>query len=635
MCGIGGLVAAPGETINRAGLRRMSQEMAARGPDADGTFVDAHVGLVHRRLSILDLTPQGNCPMPNEDGTLQVVLNGEIYNWRELRAELAARGHTFRSQTDTEVVVHGYEAWGEELFARLRGMFAIALWDATQKALLLARDRVGEKPLYLEERSGRTVFASTIGACAAYDDRERSIDPEAIACYLAHGFVPASHTSWEGIEVFPFAHFAVVRSGAHPTFHRYWSRPHKAVRSVRVADAEERVGSVIEDSVRRCLDADVPVGVFLSGGVDSSTVAALAVRHRPRLQSFTLAFDGAPWSELESARTIATHLGLEHREIVLGLGEVLRVLPSLIWHYGQPFGDDSAVPTFVLSRLARAHVGVCLSGDGGDESFAGYWRARSGTYAASYASIVPERIRRRAVPLITPWLGRIGARLAALNQLSLVPPGRGYTNAQTWHGALETIAGPRLVPGLAHDRVACRLPPSEDGDTPLQRILSADFAVQLPDAFLCKVDVASMAASLEVRAPLLDAAVVETAWTLPDKLKLRRGVGKWLLRRIAARLIPREITYGPKRGFEMPLREWFHGALGTALEGLLHHSVAAQHGWLVTRPVLDALAQHRARATDHGRRLWLVLWLELWFRIRVLGGASSNVDLGGLVSCVS
>ena len=634
MCGIGGVLV-PGGPIDPAGLQRMGQRMVARGPDDEGQFIGPQVGLIHRRLSILDLSALGNCPMPNEDDSVQALLNGEIYNWRELRTELIAAGHSFRSMSDSEVLAHGYEEWGETLFARLRGMFALAIWDQVRSRLLLARDRIGEKPLFLWQDQERILFASTLHALLAYDEQPRPVNADAVACYLSHSFIPAHHhTIWQGIAVFPPAHYGVINAQGELSLHRYWSFPNQRPPVMTVAAAEREVERILEDSVQRCLDADVPVGVFLSGGVDSSVVAALAARHHPGIHSFSVGFAEAEYSELAFARKVASHLGIEHHEVVLRPRDVLKILPKLVWHYGQPFGDASAVPTYRVATLARNHVKVCLSGDGGDESFAGYWRVQSGVYAARYGALVPEMIRKHVIPALAGLLGPLGSRLAAMNTLSLGTPGAGYTNAQSWHNLLHEVAGSAMLPGFNHDRVACRVGYAldRDGATPIQRLLFDDFQVQLPDAYLTKVDVASMAASLEVRAPLLDVEVLETAWQLPDRMKLHWGARKWLLKRIAARLVPRDVVYRPKMGFAMPLAHWFRGEIGAVLEQLLAESVAEREGWIDTKCVRRELDAHRTGQRDNHTRLWLILWLELWFRIVYSKDWDYETDLSMLLT---
>jgi asparagine synthase (glutamine-hydrolysing) len=595
-------------------LASAAEQMRYRGPDDQGMFRAPHIGLVHRRLSIRDLSSAGRCPMASPDGRVQVLLNGEVYNWRELRSELQDAGYEFHTNTDTEVIVHGYRHWGSRVIERLRGMFAVAVWDGTASRLLLARDRVGEKPLFYRDTSDSFTFASTTAALTLLGGGHE-IDPDAIACYLAHNFIPATHTIWKGVHVLPPGYLLRVTPGSPPELQQYWRlRDSPPVRRPVRACLEE-TESVIEDSVVRCLDADVPVGVYLSGGVDSSLVAAMAARHSPGIATFSVGFAEREFSEIEHAQTVAAHLNVPHHTILVCVDDLIESLPHLVVQYGQPFGDSSAVPSHLVAKLARKHVTVCLSGDGGDESFGGYWRLQAGIYADRYGRVVPAGVRRALGPALAA-LGAAGRRWLAMNELSLVRDGASYSNFESWYRYLDAVAGPRLKPGLAHDLVQCR---TRSGGhltraSLTQRLLYDDFLVQLPDDYLTKVDVASMAASLEVRAPFLDQRVVEHAWTLPDDLKLRWGERKWLLKRIAARWVPESVVYRPKMGFALPLVCWWRGRLGEYLEQLLVDSHAAADGWIQVAPVQEMLHRHRAGANHH-TRLWLVLWLELWFRL--------------------
>ena len=615
MCGIAGQFLHNAEVPNLDVLSAMGTQMRYRGPDDAGIYRAKHIGLAHRRLSIRDLSAAGHCPMGSEDGRVQVVFNGEIYNWRELRAELVAQGFGFNSQSDTEVILQGYLAWGVGLLDRLRGMFAIAIWDGALCRLLLARDRAGEKPLFYQSTSTGLLFASTIESLKPAQVR-RTLDPVALACHLAHSFIPASHTIWESVKVLPPAHFLVVEPGQAPVLTRYWDFPRSAPGKRPFVACERAVAVVLEDSVIRCLDADVPVGVFLSGGVDSSLVAALAARNHPGLPAFSLGFTEARYSELSYARRVVAHLDLEHHIVEISAEDVINALPHLVRQYGQPFGDSSAVPSYCVARLAREHVTVCLSGDGGDESFGGYWRMQSGVYAARYGVAVPAFVRRHLVPAFAERIGALGRRWSAVNSLSLQMPGAAYSNNQSWFERMGDITGPALLAIRDIDLTVLRVGKAADRpeSSIVQRLLYDDFQVQLPDAYLTKVDVASMAASLEVRAPFLDQSVLELAWSLPDATKLNWGRRKWLLKRIAARLVPPEVIYRPKMGFAMPLPEWFRGPLGETLENLLEDSIAVSEGWIQASPVRKCLLEHR-NGHDHATRLWLILWLELWFRL--------------------
>jgi len=614
MCGIAGQFLYKDELPSIEVLNVMADMMMYRGPDDGGIYCAKHVGLVHRRLSIRDLSSAGHCPMGSDDGFVQIVFNGEIYNWRELRAELEVQGVSFNSQSDTEVILQGYRVWGEGLIPRLQGMFAFAIWDFELHRLLLARDRMGEKPLFYIASPDGLAFASSIDALKPFL-LKRDIDPVAIACHLSHSFIPASHTVWDGIKVLPPAHVLVIEFGKGLKLMRYWDFPRLAPVKRSFSECEQVVEAVIEDSVIRCLDADVPVGVFLSGGVDSSLVAALATRHHSGISAFSLGFSEMSYSELPYALLVAKHLGMEHHIVEITVDDVIEALPHLVRQYGQPFGDSSSVPSYCVARLARKHVKVCLSGDGGDESFGGYWRMQSGVYASRYGGCIPDIIRKRIVPPLASRFGTIGQRWLAMNTLSLLPKGESYTNAQSWYERLADIAGVALRPVLDVNIAALRLGIAENRPeaSVMQRILYDDFQVQLPDAYLTKVDVASMAASLEVRAPFLDQTVMELAWTLPDSTKLNWGRRKYLLKRIAARYVPSEVIYRSKMGFAMPLPQWFRGKLGEMLEEMLEESIAFSEGWIQVEPVRKYLQEHR-RGQDYSTKLWLVLWLELWFK---------------------
>lgn len=625
MCGIAGILQHSAEMPSGDRLRRMADGMRSRGPDDEGYWVADHVGLAHRRLSVRDLTPAGRCPMADDAGLVSVVFNGEIYNWRGLRAELEARGHAFVSRSDTEVIVRGFIEWGQDVFPRLHGMFAVGIWDSRARELTLARDRCGEKPLFYAETSAELSFASSLNGLAPALG-ERTIDAVAMACYLSHAFIPSELSIWRGVSVLPAAHKLTIRPGERAVVSRFWDFPRSRPSRRPLGECEAAVEAALDRSVQNCLDADVPVGVYLSGGVDSSVVAAIAARHHPGVEAFSLGFREAAYDEIPHARRVAGHLGLEHHVVEASASDVIDCLPRLVSEYGQPFGDASAVPSYLLARFARKQVTVCLSGDGGDESFGGYWRMQAGVYAARYGALVPEALRRGVIPRIAQLLGRTGARLRAMNELSLAAPGAGYTNAESWYGDLATIAGPLLEPALGADLASYRAGKAAGRPeaTALQRVLYDDFLVQLPDAYLTKVDVASMAASLEVRAPLLDVDVIEMAWTLPDSAKLHWGRRKWLLKRIAERMVPPDVVHRPKMGFGLPLSEWFRAPLGQYLERLFERSSAASAGWIRADRVRTALARHR-RGANEATRLWLALWLELWFRIVVEGAQPTSL----------
>lgn len=619
MCGIGGIFLRQEAIPSEVSLRTMIEVMHSRGPDDSGVYTGAHIGLVHTRLSIRDLSSSAKCPMHSSSSEASIVFNGEIYNWRELRHSLERCGHCFHTQSDTEVLLYGYLEWGTAIFERARGMFALAIWDARSRSLVLARDRAGEKPLFYAENEGGLRFGSS---ARLFEDPDQiaKVSPVAVGCYLSHSFIPAPRTIYRGVLALPPAHYLTVSVGGKSELHRYWDFPKSAPKRQPARVCERIIERALDDSVARCLDADVPVGLFLSGGVDSSLVAAIANRHRRGLPAFTLGFAETAYSEIPSAERVAKHLGLDHHVAHLTPENVVSWLPYLVRQYGQPFGDSSALPTYALARLARHHVTVCLCGDGGDESFAGYWRAQSTVYAARYGQLVPRWIREQLVTRAARLIGSAGHRLSAMNDLSLQPIGKAYSNSQSWFNRMHDIAGPALREVLSLDLGAFRTGTAGHGleYSPLQQILYDDFVTQLPDAYLTKVDVASMAASLEVRAPFLDQPLIEAAWTMPDGVKLHWGQRKWILKRIAAKLVPPEVVFRRKMGFGMPVAPWFRGVLGEYFEFLMRDSVATELGWIREATVVKTLDEHR-RGQDHSTRLWLVLWLELWFRQRAHG----------------
>jgi asparagine synthase (glutamine-hydrolysing) len=639
MCGIGGIVYRDRRLPEAAALARMSEAMRERGPDDSGDYRGPGIGLVHRRLSILDLSPAGRCPMGTDDGRIQVVHNGEIYNFLELKRELETRGHRFRSRCDSEVVLRGYAEWGTAVVDRLEGMFAFAIWDDSHERLVLARDRSGEKPLYYRDGAEDLAFSSTLIAMRSFCGDGLEVAPEAIECFLSHAFIPSSHTIWKGVHTLPPAHLAVFERKRGLRVERYWDLPRRESTSLSTRDAEERLEAALDRSVRARLIADVPVGGFLSGGIDSSLVMALAARHNHAIHSFSIGFEETDFSELPYARRVAESIGSTHHELILKDDDLLAIVPRLVWHYGQPFGDSSSIPTHLVSRFTRQAVKVALSGDGGDESFAGYWRAQANWYADRFRSILPERVRRRAVPALCfsaerAGLAGIAARLRALHELSLGPPGAAYTDALSWFNHRDAILGPELRealrgPGVRHDPVRCRTGHEWESDrcTPLQQLLYDDFQTLLPDDHLVKVDIASMAASLEVRTPFLDHNFVELAWSLPDSMKIRLGSRKWLLKRVAARHVPREVVYRRKAGFALPMVHWWRGRLAQVLSRLLVDSRCVERGWIERAAVERFLEEHRTGRAQHHVRLWLVLWLELWARVVIEMSMDRNTSL--------
>jgi asparagine synthase (glutamine-hydrolysing) len=608
----------------------MIETMKDRGPDDSGLFVDSCVGLAHTRLSILDLSPAGRCPMRNEDGTFWVVFNGEIYNFGVLRGLLTEAGHTFTSRTDTEVLIHGYEEWGIDLLARIDGMFSFAIWDSREKSLLLARDRLGEKPLFYTSNEQGLTFASTLNAIRTYLGQTPAIDPGSAACFLVMTYIPGPETIFKGINQLRPGHYVYATSDGTIQEKKYWDFPLPR-REEKVSDsaAEELFEHELKKAVDAQMIADVPVGGFLSGGLDSSLIMSFASRHSVCTHTFCIGFQGADIDERPFARKVAERFGCIHHDQLIGVEDVLDVLPGLVGQYGQPFGDSSCIPTYFVSKLARQHVTVCLSGDGGDEALGGYRKAQWGFWAEllerSFPPVFREDINDFLLAATCGRLPRGAEQLRRTIELSLNPNGNvPYYNDISWLRFLSSVAGDELVdsgvirhfPEILHQRI--KENKSEDlGLHPLHGVIYDDYKIQLPYDFLTKLDVASMAASLEVRAPFLHRPLLEFIWRMPKHFKIRFGVTKWLARNLGRKLLPPEIIKRPKVGFSIPAAKWWRDVLGSALEILLQESELARLGLVRLDPIRRALFEHRDGIIDHSTRLWVILCLELWIRLSI------------------
>ena len=627
MCGIAGKFNVDRtRPIDRARLTAMTAVLAHRGPDADGFFVGAGIGLGHRRLSIIDLAT-GDQPLTNEDRTIWVVFNGEIYNFAEIRTELAARGHRFRTSTDTEVLVHGYEQWGDRVVDRLRGMFAFALWDERTRRLLLVRDRLGVKPLYYSPTAAGLTFGSELKALLEDPDVPREWSADALDAYLTLQYVPGPQTIYRGIWKLPPGHL-LVAEGGRVAVTRYWDLPFPGDgQAAREEDYLEQLDALVSESVRLRLVSDVPLGAFLSGGIDSSAVvAAMAALSAGRVVTTTVGFDEQGFNELDHARTVAQHLGVESHETIVR-PDIADLLPKLAWHFDEPFADSSAVPTYYVSRAAREHVTVALSGDGGDELWAGYTRHRveQGELTA----------RRWLGPIAGPIVGRLAGGLPlgvkgarSLRHLALLPA-EAYARKHAYglfeadaRGALyapDFATAVRDADPFAGFRRAYHACASPD---PLDRALYVDVKTYLVDDIMTKVDRMSMAVSLEAREPLLDHKLLEFAATVPTGLKLKHGRSKYLLRRLLERRIPTAIVDRPKHGFEAPIGAWLRGPLAPMVDALLADGRLRERGIFDDRAVAALWHQHRDGRQDHRHRLWSLVMLELWFRQYVDGQRS-------------
>jgi asparagine synthase (glutamine-hydrolysing) len=624
MCGITGIVYTdPSHPVDRELFRRMTATLAHRGPDADGYLFGDGVALGHRRLSIIDLAG-GDNPIYNEDGTRAIVFNGEIYNFHELRRDLQARGHRFATASDTETIVHGWEEYGDACVTRLRGMFAFALWDRPARRLLLARDRIGKKPLYYRHDGERLLFGSELKALIADPSVKRAIEPGALDEYLAFGAVPAPRTIYQGIAQLPPAHYLVWEDG-RVRIAEYWDVPVAPGRPRPEGEYLEEFDAVFTEAVRLRMIADVPLGAFLSGGIDSSAVVmAMAAQSSRPVRTTSVGFKEAAFDEARHARAVARTFGTDHDEVLVE-PDAAGILPTLVWHLDEPFADSSALPTYYVSQAARRRVTVALSGDGGDELFGGYaWR-----YGLN---LLEDRVRRR----LPRWLraGVLGPLAAVwpkadrlprplrwkffLRNLSLSPE-RAYFHDMSLFTPADKrrlLSGDfqRALNGYdAFDRFAYHFDRVAGLDH-LSRITYVDAKTYLADDILVKVDRMAMANSLEVRAPLLDHKVIEFAATVPATLKFRGTMSKYLLKRYLERRLPASVVHRPKQGFAIPLAEWLRADLREVARELLLSERARARGYFAPETVGALWEAHQTRRRDHAHRLWALMVLELWQR---------------------
>ena len=624
MCGICGRVSLDGaRPVDPALLAAMSEALAHRGPDDDGLVVEGPVGLAARRLSIIDVAG-GHQPLANEDGRVWVVQNGEVYNYRELREDLHRRGHAFSTRSDTEVLVHGYEEWGPTLFERLRGMFAAAVWDAREGRLLLARDRFGIKPLYYGVAGGELAFASELKALLRDPGFAAEIDLDALEAFLAFNSIPAPLTVFRGIRKLPAGHLLQWDGAAQPTVRRYADecpRPAAELRRDGEAALARELLERLRDSVRAHLVADVPVGVMLSGGIDSSALTALAATETgARISTFSIGFEERSFNELEQARLVAERYGTDHHELVLR-PDAVQLLPEIVAAFDEPFADSSALPTYLVSRLAADHVKVALSGEGGDELFGGYY-----TYVAD---LLAPRVGPAAA-LARPLVDRLPSSSGKVSldyKLKRFARGAALPPLERHHAWKEIFSPEARAELLRPDRRGS-LDPLElyraryaetEGAEPLARLQDLDARIYLVDDLLVKTDRASMAHSLEVRVPFLDTVVSELALALPDRAKVRGFAKKRLLRRALAPVLPSSILHGRKQGFSIPAAAWLRGELeGFAREALSPDAVRRQ-GFFRPEAVTRLLDEHVSGREDLSRQLWGLLCFSLWHE-RYAGG---------------
>jgi asparagine synthase (glutamine-hydrolysing) len=621
MCGIAGQLRLTGRPVDRGLVERMCAGIEHRGPDARGLHHEPRVGLGIQRLRVIDLDT-GDQPIYNEDRSVVVVLNGEIYNYRELREGLIARGHRLGTHGDTEVIAHLYEEHGADCVRHLHGMFAFALWDARRRRLVLARDRVGKKPLLYSLRGGTLSFASELHALLADDEIAREPDPTAIDRFLALGYVPGPLTAIRGVRKLPPAHTLVVEDG-RAELTRYWKLDYGHKLDAPVEEIVERVRDALLTATRRRLVADVPLGAFLSGGIDSSAVvAAMAQTASEPVRTFSIGFDDAGFDELAHARRIAEQFGTAHEEFEVR-ADAIAILPDLVRHYGEPFADASAIPSFYLARMTRRHVTVALNGDGGDECFGGYTRYVANALA-SRLDAIPAPARRGIAALASrvPERGGVGSPVNRFRRLggtlALDAPTR-YARYVSWFdaGQREALYTPEFAagigPGAAEDVIGDAWRGASSRSV-VDRMLEVDASTYLVGDLIAKIDIATMAHALEARSPFLDHELMELAASIPDDLKVRGREKKWILRHAMRGILPDEILDRPKQGFSVPLSTWLRGDLrGWAREILLDPETRSR-GYFAPGAVERLLERHRAGTDADAKRIWSLVMLELWHR---------------------
>jgi asparagine synthase (glutamine-hydrolysing) len=625
-------------------LRRMTDTIVHRGPDADGFWLDSDAGIAlgHRRLSILDLSPEGNQPMVSSGGRFVVVFNGEIYNYRDIRAELDERQHRpWRGHSDTEVMLAAMEEWGiEGALKRFVGMFAFALWDGQERRLTVARDRLGEKPMYYGWCNGTFLFASELKALRVHPAFNGDIDRNSLTLFLRHNYIPAPYSIYRDIrKLLPGTYLTVQADRRDDAPTAYWSafaaaeagRDHPFVGSDR--EAVDQLELLLRRSVRQQMVADVPLGAFLSGGIDSSTIVALMQdQSSTPIRTFTIGFHEERYSEAEHARAVARHLGTDHTELFVTPQQALDVIPRLPHLYDEPFSDSSQIPTFLVSEMTRKHVTVSLSGDAGDELFGGYGRYLECNRLWRMTGWLPVAFRRNAARLLAVipfslldtglvWLspvwerygrpGRPSAKIQALLELLLAANSARFyqRTVSTWKvPASIVIGGVEPFTALTDESRHYK------GGSYLDRMMYLDILSYLPDDILVKVDRAAMGVSLETRVPMLDHRVVEYALSLPASLKFRQGVTKWPLRQVLHRYVPHELVKRPKMGFAVPICSWLRGALREWADALLNEDRLRREGFFRPEPILQKWREHLAGTADWQQYLWDVLMFQAWLQ---------------------
>ena len=631
MCGIAGYVGFDDERL----LRKMCSALQHRGPDAEGFYTAPGVGLAHRRLSIIDLA-NGRQPMTNETGTLQLVFNGEIYNYEKLTADLKAKGHVFRTASDTETILHAYEEYGLDCVQHLRGMFAFALWDTAKKKLVMARDRIGEKPLFYAAIGNKLAFGSEIKAVLPCLP-SRSVNPRAVCEFLASGYVPAPRTFFAEVQKLPPGCMLIHENGK-VTVQRYWDRD-KSTADLSFEQASDELVRLLRESATLCLKSDVEVGAFLSGGLDSSLITALMREVNTKVQTFCVGYKGAAagFNELEYAKFVSQTVGSNHHELILDAHSSMELLPRILWHYDEPHGEPTSVLVYLLCEFTRKHVTVSLGGTGGDELFHGYPRDKAVRWL-QYYNLVPSAVRKQLIERTISRFqestrgSRLGKRVKRFVQGASDSPSETYLN---WVSLLnrqlrqdlisseigkqsEDASGEQFMRGFLM---------SDDRRDLYARATDLSVGGYLPEYQLCYMDRMSMAHGLEVRSPLCDYRLVEFATRLPASYRLKGSESKHILKSVSGRWLPQQIIHRKKVGFDSPIGQWFKDELKDFLASFLSKEQVRRSGLLNPEAVQRMIGDHVSGLKDYSLQLWSIVALEAWYRMYIEGDVLATGDL--------
>ncbi len=617
MCGIVGRIEKSGRKVDEQPLIRMARSLRHRGPDEEGFYFNGNIGLGHQRLAIIDLTT-GRQPLKNETGKIILVANGEIYNFQQIRQELEKRGHLFQTKSDNEVIVHLYEEKGVACLQDLRGMFAFGLWDEDKKRLFLSRDRLGKKPLVYAETPFAFTFASEIRTLLLAPDVTKEIDPESLNTFLTLQYIPSPQSIFTGIKKIPAGHYLIYQNN-EIKIERYWDPGFNHKLKITEEEAQRLLSETLKEAVRLRMISDVPLGAFLSGGIDSSTVVALMSRLSEKpVKTFSIGFTEKAYDELNYARRVAKTFHTDHAEFVVK-PDVISILPRIVEHYGEPFGDSSAIPTFYLCGETKKYVTVALSGDGGDENFAGYPRYRQALLLEKILNISPRLLKTIPNAPLSSRYGGLRKIEWALKDAPSLTPARRYSRWLTVfpESEGESLYQPSFRQGLLSNPLRQIEEYWKETENLLEKMLLVDFKTYLPDCLQVKMDIASMAQGLEIRSPFLDHKLVELIASLPASYKIRYTQSKYLLKKVLKGILPEEVLRRKKKGLGIPLSVWFRKDLQGYLTSFILGEKALKRGYFNPEYIRRIFEEHLSGRVDHANRLYLLLVLEMWHQMYI------------------